>query len=147
MVSDIPASHHAQFEIFGFLLMRHPSLHLLLLTGLVCGLLSSCLEDIDLDTGERILNVYCILREGPVQELELSYIAPTGGTSSPVSEDLTITLYDEGTPAGQFTRISETKWNLDYTPEGGHTYQLCKRHLAKWLKSCHWCRTRLLPQL
>ena len=105
-------------------MMSRPSLHSLLLLGLLCGLMTSCLEDIDLDTGERILNVYCILREGPVQELELSYIAPTGGTSSPVSEDLTITLYDEGTPAGQFTRISETKWNLDYTPEGGHTYQL-----------------------
>ena len=86
--------------------------------------MTSCLEDINLDTGERILNVYCILREGPVQELELSYIAPTGGTSQPVGEDVSITLYDEGTPVGQFSRTSETKWKMDYTPQGGHAYRL-----------------------
>ena len=85
---------------------------------------TSCLEDIDLDTGERILNVYCILDQGPKQELELSYIAPTGGTSSPVREEVTITLHDEDTTVGQFTRVSETKWNLDFSPEGGHTYIL-----------------------
>ena len=52
-----------------------------LLLCLVCGLLSSCLEDIDLDTGERFLNVYCVLKEEPEQELELFYMAPVGGTS------------------------------------------------------------------
>ena len=62
-------------------MMSRPSLHSLLLLGLLCGLMTSCLEDIDLDTGERILNVYCILREEPEQELELSYMAPVGGTS------------------------------------------------------------------
>ena len=91
---------------------------------LLCGLLSSCLEDIDLDTGEQILNVYCVLKEGPEQELELSYIAPTGGTSSPVGEDVTITLFESGIPVGVFTRTSETKWRMDYTPEGGQTYRL-----------------------
>ena len=85
---------------------------------------SSCLEDIDLDTGERILNVYCVLKDGSEQELELSYIAPTGGTSSPVGEDVTVTLFDGGTPVEQFTRIAETKWNLNYNPQGGHTYRL-----------------------
>ena len=89
-----------------------------------CGLLSSCLEDIDLDTGEQILYVYCILGQGPEQELELSYCAPTGGTSSPVGEGVVISLYDNGAPVGDFTRVSETKWNLDFSPEGGHTYRL-----------------------
>ena len=92
--------------------------------GLICGLFSSCLEDIDLDTGERILGVYCVLEDGPEQELELSYIAPTGGTSSPVGEDVTITLFESGIPVGVFTRTSETKWRMDYRPEGGHTYRL-----------------------
>ena len=73
---------------------------------LVCGLLSSCLEDIDLDTGERFLNVYCVLKEEPEQELELSYMAPVGGTSRPVGEGVTISLYDGDAPAGQFTRVS-----------------------------------------
>lgn len=91
---------------------------------LLCGLLSSCLEDIDLDTGERILGVHCVLEDGPEQELELSYIAPTGGTSSPVGEDVTITLFESGIPVGVFTRTSETKWRMDYSPEGGHTYRL-----------------------
>lgn len=91
---------------------------------ITCGLLTSCLEDINLDTGERILNVYCVLKQGSEQVLELSYIAPTGGTSLPVGEGVSITLYNEGTPTGQFTRVSETKWNLHYTPQGGHTYRL-----------------------
>ena len=104
--------------------MRHPSLHLLLLTGLVCGLMTSCLEDIDLDTGEHILNVYCVLGQGPEQELELSYYAPTGGTSSPVGEGVVISLYEGGALVGDFTRVSETKWSLDFSPEGGHTYLL-----------------------
>ena len=96
----------------------------LFLLCLVCGLMSSCLENIDLDTGEQILNVYCILGQGPEQELELSYIAPTGGTSRPVGKDVVITLLDDGTPAGQFSRVSDTKWNLDFSPQGGHTYTL-----------------------
>ena len=95
-----------------------------LLICLVCGLLSSCLEDIDLDTGERILNVYCILNQGSEQVLELSYIAPTGGTSSPVGDDVTISLYDEGTSVGLFSRVSETKWHMDFSPHGGHAYKL-----------------------
>lgn len=87
-------------------------------------LMTSCLDGIELDTGERVLNMYCVLEEGPIQELELSYIAPTGGTSSVVGEDVSITLYDEGSPVGLFTRTSETKWTLDYTPQGGHSYKL-----------------------
>ena len=86
--------------------------------------MTSCMEDIDLDTGERILGVHCVLEDGPEQELELSYIAPTGGTSSPVGEDVTITLFESGIPVGVFTRTSETKWRMDYSPEGGHTYRL-----------------------
>ena len=105
-------------------MMSRSSLHSLLLLGLLCGLMTSCLEDINLDTGERILNVYCILREGPVQELELSYIAPTGGTSYSLGEGVTITLYDEGLPVGQFIRVSEKKWNLEFLPRSGHTYRL-----------------------
>ena len=62
-------------------MMSRPSLHSLLLLGLLCGLMTSCLEDIDLDTGERFLNVYCVLKEEPEQELELFYMAPVGGTS------------------------------------------------------------------
>ena len=88
------------------------------------GMMTSCLEDIDLDTGERILNVYCILNQGPEQVLELSYIAPTGGTSSPVGDDVTISLYDEGTSVGLFSRVSETKWHMDFSPQGGHAYKL-----------------------
>ena len=92
--------------------------------GLFCGLFSSCLEDIDLDTGERILSVHCILDQGPEQELELSYIAPTGGTSSPVGDDVTISLYDEGASVGLFSRVSETKWHMNFSPQGGHAYKL-----------------------
>ena len=86
--------------------------------------MTSCQDYIDLDTGERIMNVYCILNQGQEQELELSYIAPTGGTSSPVGESATITLFDDDSPVGQFTRVSETKWKLSFSPEGGHTYRL-----------------------
>ena len=92
--------------------------------SLLCGLMCSCMEDIDLDTGERILNVYCVLGEGPEQELELSYIAPTGGTSQPVGEGTSVTLLEEGSPVGQFVRVSETKWKLDFSPKSGRTYRL-----------------------
>lgn len=98
-------------------------LYLVILCALSLSM-SSCLEDIDLDTGERILYVYCILDQGPEQELELSYIAPTGGTSSPIGEGVVISLYDDGAPVGEFTRASETKWNLVFSPEEGHTYRL-----------------------
>lgn len=95
-----------------------------LLLILLCRLVSSCLEDTNLDTGERILNVYCVLKQESEQILELSCIAPTGGESQPVGETVTITLYDGDTSVGQFTRTSETKWSLDYRPQGGHTYRL-----------------------
>lgn len=95
-----------------------------LLLFLLCGLVSSCLEDTNLDTGERILNVYCVLKQESEQILELSYIAPTGGETQPVGEAVTITLYNGDTSVGQFTRTSETKWSLDYMPQGGHTYRL-----------------------
>ena len=103
---------------------HHPKVYWFLLLCVLCGLLTSCLEDINLDTGERILNVYCILDQGPEQELELSYIAPTGETNRPVVEDVTVTLFDGGTPVGEFTRSDEEKWSLNYTPQSGHTYRL-----------------------
>lgn len=104
--------------------MKSHRISSLLLLGLFCGLMSSCLEDIKLDTGERILNVYCIIGQGPEQQLELSYIAPTGGDSRPVGEGVTISLYDGDDLVGQFTRTSERKWSMDHSPQGGHTYRL-----------------------
>ncbi len=109
---------------FAFAMIYHKKVRNFPLLFLLVLLMTSCLEDIDLDTGERILNVYCILREGPVQELELSYIAPTGGTSSPVGEGVVILLYDGNAPVGQFIQTSDTKWKMDYSPDGGHTYRL-----------------------
>lgn len=96
----------------------------LLIFSLLCGLFSSCLEDINLDTGERILNVYCVLNQGPIQELELSYIAPTGGSSQPVIGDITISLYEEGSLVGCFKKKSETRWELDFAPQEGRLYRL-----------------------
>lgn len=95
--------------------------------AILCALpwtVSSCLEDIDLDTGERILSVYCVLRNSPEQELELSYMAPVGGTSRPVGEGVNVSLFDGDAPVGQFTRVSETKWKMAFSPQGGHTYRL-----------------------
>ena len=96
----------------------------LLVIGSLLPSASSCLEPIDLDTGERVLNVYCVLGQGPGQSLELTYIAPVGGSACPVEEEATVTLYDEGAPVGQFMQVSETKWTIDYTPHAGHLYRL-----------------------
>lgn len=104
--------------------MKRFTIHPLWLSGLLFGLMSSCLEDINLDTGERVLNVYCVLKQGSEQVLELSYIAPTGGKSRPVGDGVTILLYDGDTSVGQFTRTTETKWSLDYMPQSSHTYRL-----------------------
>lgn len=87
-------------------------------------LTSSCLEDIDLDTGEYILNVYCILGQGPEQTLELSYIAPTGENTRSVGEDVSISLYEEGILVGHFTRTSEKKWSIGFIPNENCTYRL-----------------------
>ena len=98
---------------------------LLTILAILCfGLFSSCMEDIDLDTGEHILSIYCVLNQGPKQTLELSYIVPINGQSGPVGEDAVIVLYDQDTPVGHFTKESETKWGLNYAPQGGHTYRI-----------------------
>lgn len=89
-----------------------------------CVVVSSCLEDIDLNTGESILNVYCVLGSGPEQELELSYITTIDGATKTVEGDAVIKLYDEGVLCGEFSRVSETKWSLNYTPQGKHSYRL-----------------------
>jgi len=91
---------------------------------IISALASSCLEDIDLDTGERILNVYCILGQGPEQTLELSYFAPTGGKIHSVGEDVSISLYEEETLVGHFTRTSDNKWSIDCIPKEKCTYRL-----------------------
>ncbi len=85
---------------------------------------TSCVENIDLDTGERIPNVYCILNNGPEQSLDLSYIASSGEESRPIGEDVTISLYEDNTPAGNFARVSETRWALSFTPHGGKDYRI-----------------------
>ena len=96
---------------------------LLSIIGLLC---SSCLETIDLNTGESILNVYCILNDGPTQELELSVISPESKEAQPVGKGIgvTISLFDEGNPVGQFTRVSDMKWALDFVPQSCHTYKI-----------------------
>ena len=111
-------------RVFAIISMNRIRIQPFLFLVFLCGLMSSCLEDIDQNTGERVLNVYCILKQEAEQVLELSYIAPTGGESRPVGDGVTITLYDGDAPVGQFNRTSETKWNLNYTPQGGHSYLL-----------------------
>lgn len=96
----------------------------LFLLGILAMSVTSCMEDVDMDTGERILNVYCILNQEPEQSLELTYIAPTGGEIRPVEEDVTISLYENDVPVGEFTRTSETRWGLDFVPHGGRNYRL-----------------------
>lgn len=105
------------------LIIKQRLLYIVVLCALSLSVFS-CLEDIDLDTGERVLYVYCVLKQGFEQTLELSYYAPTGGTISPVGEGVVISLYDDGALVGEFSRVSETKWSLDFSPEGGHTYRL-----------------------
>ena len=104
--------------------MRGGKHYRLFILSLLCGLFSSCLEDINLDTGERILNVYCVLNQGPLQELELSYIAPTGGNSQPVKGDVSISLFEEDSLVGLFTKETETRWALEFSPERGRLYRL-----------------------
>lgn len=95
-----------------------------IILGLLAMSVTSCMEDIDLDTGERILNVYCVLNQEPEQSLELSYISPLGEVIQPAEEGVTITLYEKDAPVGQFTRMSETRWTLDFIPHGECIYRL-----------------------
>ena len=96
---------------------------LLHIIGLLC---TSCLETINLNTGEGIMNVYCILDDGPTQELELSVISFGSEEGQPVEESIgvTISLFDEGNLVGQFSRVSDTKWTIDFVPVSCHTYKI-----------------------
>lgn len=96
----------------------------LLLSLTLALLASSCLEEVNLDTGEDIINVFCVLGHGPEQTLELSYIATAGRSARPVDDGTVVTLLEDGVEVGRFEKTSGTSWTLDFTPKGGRLYRL-----------------------
>ena len=44
----------------------------LFLLGILAMSVTSCMEDVDMDTGERILNVYCILNQDVLSGFRLT---------------------------------------------------------------------------
>ena len=89
--------------------------------------LTSCVKDVILDAKEDpLLAVYCVLKNDPVQELELSYTKGATMAEAPRVTEATAVLTDltEGREAGRFVRITDTLWRLDYSAIPTHSYRL-----------------------
>ncbi len=93
---------------------------------LLCLMAGSCVEEIDLDTGEEILCAYCILNQGPGQSLDLSYISTVNRKGAPV-DDAQVELFDGKEKIGEFKGQGNGKWTIDHSPAFGHTYRLVVR--------------------
>ena len=101
--------------------MRIPYIMLVLFTAV------SCVQDVVLDTGEKpTVVVECVLVNEPIQTLYLSF---TKGASRESSQELTdvvaiLTDITEGRMIGQFERLADGSWNLNYEAIPSHRYHL-----------------------
>lgn len=96
-----------------------------LLTALSAASFASCVEPIDLDTGEDSqVVVNCILTEDDVQTLEMYYTSSTlDGERRPV-EDAEVILRRGYGEAGKFSYEEGGVWKCDYRPGYGNQYNL-----------------------
>lgn len=98
---------------------------LLLVSLLSSSVLVSCVEPIDLDTGEdpQVL-VNCILTEDDVQTLEIYYTSTSmDGIIRPV-EDAEVILRCDYARDGKFYYVGDGLWQCEYRPEYGKEYNL-----------------------
>lgn len=86
---------------------------------------SSCVEDINLDTKEgRIITVNCILRNDSVQTLYLNYSKPTMNDEFVPITDADITLFCNGNKIGKFGHIYGKEYFIEHTPVENGVYSL-----------------------
>lgn len=87
--------------------------------------LSSCVETIDLDTGEeRAIVVNCVLTEDDVQTLEMYYTTSLSGVEREPVEDAVVRLYRYDEPVAEFTRCEDGLWRAAVRPDYGKPYRL-----------------------
>ena len=90
--------------------------------------LMSCVKDVSMDAEDRprMVVVWCILTDDPVQELKLFFtIGPDSKQSAPVTDaEVTLTDLTAGTDAGSFRRKEDDDWILANAAIPGHRYRL-----------------------
>lgn len=85
----------------------------------------SCVENINLDTGEkRLVTVNCILGNDSIQKLYLSYSHSTDTDGILPITNAKATLYCGGERVGDFEYVSGKEYRLQYFPEYGSEYML-----------------------
>ena len=106
--------------------MKKSISHLVGLTAIVL-LLASCVEDIDLDTGENLpIVVDCVLKMDTVQTMRLYQMAKLNEDGYKPVDNATVELLKvaDNLPVAQFHRKSGILWETRYMPEFGKQYKL-----------------------
>ncbi|NOU60937.1 DUF4249 family protein [Marinifilum caeruleilacunae] len=88
-------------------------------------LLGACVEDIDIENKwEQKIVVNCTLDTSSVQILKLTYSNPLGVHYYDEVETATVSLYEDSSMLGHFTKTAYAHWELKYRPRAGKSYQL-----------------------
>src|SRR5574344_199785 len=105
--------------------MNYRSCLILLYSILITSLLFSCVDDIDSRyfKGKRVV-VNCILNRDSVQHLSLTYSSELGNTIYDEVEDASVSLYENDSLVGKFSKAAYSEWELKYRPKYGQSYQL-----------------------
>lgn len=99
-------------------------------------LLPSCVEDIDIDTGENLPVVMdCVLRKDSVQTLRLYQMSKLYAEGYSPVEDATVELYGSFEKWDNYRKVSDFRqdtgnrviWRASYEPEYGAEYKLVVR--------------------
>lgn len=88
---------------------------------------SSCIRDIVLDSKDRpVIAVECILSDTTVQKLNLSFAkTPSEAIAKPLDKaKVTLTDITEGRLIGEFKKIADGSWELQFRPVSSHRYGL-----------------------
>lgn len=93
---------------------------------LLLPVLSACVQDVDLVTGDRKVAIECILTDENVQTLRLSVTSGVSGIEQNALGEAVATLTDltASSTVGTFERKEPGAWTLDYAALPGHSYRL-----------------------
>ncbi len=89
--------------------------------------LTGCVRDVVLDAGERPkVVVECVLTDSGPQELRLSFTKRASLSETPELTEATARLIDltNNYPVGEFRRMDDGIWALDYAAMPRHSYRL-----------------------
>lgn len=90
-------------------------------------LCAGCVREVTMDAEEAPqVVVDCVLSDAPAQNLYLLYTKGASRSQAPALNEAVAVLTDltENREAGQFTRVSDGSWQLDYAAIPAHRYRL-----------------------